>query len=107
MVELAEQAKRNAKAAPAGTAKGRAPRAAGETAPPRRVKEPTPYERVKLQVAEELGLSEKVRVVGWAGLTAAETGRIGGLITRRLRQLGFMLGPGGTLLPLQVRTGGT
>lgn len=66
-------------------------------------KEPTPYERVKLAVAEDLGLGEKVREVGWAGLTAAETGRIGGLITRRLKQMGLMLGPGGTLLPLQVQ----
>ncbi len=42
-------------------------------------------ERMKYEIAQELGLLDKVRSVGWAGLTAKETGRIGGLVGRRLR----------------------
>lgn len=43
-------------------------------------------ERMKYEIAQELGLLDKVRSVGWAGLTAKETGRIGGLVGRRLRK---------------------
>ena len=42
-------------------------------------------ERMKYEIARELGLLERVREVGWAGLTAKETGRIGGLMARRKR----------------------
>ena len=42
-------------------------------------------ERLKYEVAEELGLTERLKRVGWAGLTAGETGRIGGIVARRLR----------------------
>lgn len=41
-------------------------------------------ERVKLEVADSIGLGDKVRAVGWGGLTTKETGRIGGLIGHRL-----------------------
>ncbi|MEA5013958.1 MAG: small, acid-soluble spore protein, alpha/beta type [Candidatus Limiplasma sp.] len=37
-------------------------------------------ERKKYELAQELGLLERVKDVGWAGLSAKETGRIGGLI---------------------------
>lgn len=40
-------------------------------------------ERQKYEIAEELGLSEKVKRCGWSGLTSGETGRIGGIMTRR------------------------
>ena len=43
-------------------------------------------QRMKYEIAEELGLLDKVRRVGWAGLTAQETGRIGGLVGQRRRQ---------------------
>jgi len=43
----------------------------------------TREERMKYEIARELGLLQKVRQVGWAGLSAKETGRIGGLIGRR------------------------
>ena len=36
----------------------------------------------KYEIARELGLLDKVRSVGWAGLTAKETGRIGGLMRK-------------------------
>ncbi len=41
-------------------------------------------ERRKYEIARELGLLNRVREVGWAGLTAKETGRIGGLVGGRL-----------------------
>ncbi len=41
---------------------------------------------MKYEIAEELGLIEKVKNVGWGGLTAKETGRIGGLMTVRRRR---------------------
>ncbi len=40
---------------------------------------------LKYEIAKELGLEEKVNSGGWGGLTAAETGRIGGIITARRR----------------------
>ena len=43
----------------------------------------TRQERMKYEIARELGLIERVREVGWAGLTAKETGRIGGLMKKR------------------------
>lgn len=43
----------------------------------------TREQRMKYEIAQELGLLSKVRQVGWAGLSAKETGRIGGLIGQR------------------------
>lgn len=43
-------------------------------------------ERKKYEIARELGLLERVREVGWAGLSAKETGRIGGLIGQKNRK---------------------
>lgn len=43
-------------------------------------------ERMKYEIARELGLLDKVRRVGWAGLTAQETGRIGGRLSRKNTQ---------------------
>ena len=47
---------------------------------------PTPKERAKYRAAQEAGLLERVMEVGWAGLTAKETGRIGGLVGHKKRQ---------------------
>lgn len=41
--------------------------------------------RRKYETAEALGLTEKLRSVGWAGLSAKEAGRIGG--TMRGKQI--------------------
>ncbi len=38
--------------------------------------------QLKIQATEALGLMEKVREVGWGGLTAKETGSIGGFMSR-------------------------
>jgi len=43
-------------------------------------------ERMKYEIARELGLLDRVREVGWGGLTAKETGRIGGLIGQKKRK---------------------
>lgn len=40
-------------------------------------------ERIKYEIAEELGILDKVLENGWKSLSAKETGRIGGLITGR------------------------
>ncbi|MDD7794007.1 small, acid-soluble spore protein, alpha/beta type [Clostridium sp. 'White wine YQ'] len=44
-------------------------------------------EKIKYEIAEELGLKDKVDEFGWPGLTAEETGRIGGIMTKRKRML--------------------
>lgn len=46
----------------------------------------TPEDIMKYEIANELGLSDKLKEVGWGGLTAKETGRIGGLITVRKKE---------------------
>ena len=38
--------------------------------------------KLKLEIAEELGLMDKVEKGGWKSLTAKESGRIGGLMTK-------------------------
>lgn len=43
----------------------------------------SPENRLKYEIARELGLGDKVNEKGWGGLTTAETGRIGGIITTR------------------------
>lgn len=43
----------------------------------------TPNDILKYEIAGELGLLDKLQEVGWGGLTAKETGRIGGLINVR------------------------
>lgn len=43
----------------------------------------TPEEKLKLEIAEEIGVYDKVIAGGWRTLTAKESGRIGGLMTRR------------------------
>ena len=40
-------------------------------------------EKMKYEIAEELGLLDRVKKDGWKSLTAKETGRIGGLMNKR------------------------
>lgn len=42
-----------------------------------------PQERPKWEVAEELGLFDKVVESGWKALTSKESGRIGGILSAR------------------------
>ena len=43
-------------------------------------------EKLKYEIAEELGLLDQVMKEGWKSLSPKETGRIGGLMTRRRRE---------------------
>ena len=40
---------------------------------------------MKYEIADELGLLEKVNKTGWKSLTSKESGRIGGIMTKRQR----------------------
>ena len=42
--------------------------------------------QMKMEIAEELGLMEKVERMGWKGLTARESGRIGGMMGQRMQE---------------------
>ena len=44
-------------------------------------------DQLKFEIAQELGLDAKVMEGGWRSLTAKESGKIGGLITKRKREL--------------------
>jgi hypothetical protein len=44
-------------------------------------------EKMKFEIAEELGLMDKVEQGGWKSLTAKESGRIGGLMTKRQKEV--------------------
>lgn len=46
-----------------------------------------PHDRLKYEIAEELGLLDKVREGGWKALSSRETGRIGGMISRRRKAM--------------------
>lgn len=50
-------------------------------------KKRTLEDRLKYEIADELGLTDKIKQVGWGGLTAKESGRIGGLITVKKRYI--------------------
>ena len=45
-----------------------------------KMKPPTNHERIKYRAAKEAGLLDRVLEVGWAGLTAKESGKIGGIL---------------------------
>lgn len=47
----------------------------------------TNHDIMKYEIAGELGLIDKVSKEGWAGLTAKEAGRIGGMITSRKKRM--------------------
>ena len=47
----------------------------------------SPQEQLKFEIAKELGLDKKVLEQGWRSLTAKESGRIGGIMTRKKREL--------------------
>lgn len=47
-----------------------------------------PEEKLKYEIAQELGLLDKVLEDGWKALSSKETGRIGGLITKKRREMG-------------------
>jgi len=43
-------------------------------------------DRLKYEIAEELGLLDKVKKDGWKSLTSKESGKIGGIMTKRKKE---------------------
>jgi hypothetical protein len=43
---------------------------------------------LKLEIAGELGLLDKIERLGWSSLSAIEAGRIGGFLAARLKKEG-------------------
>lgn len=58
----------------------------GKKNKPINLQELTDEEKMKYEIAEELGLLDKVMADGWRTLSSKETGRIGGLITKKKRE---------------------
>ena len=52
-----------------------------------RLSELTEEEKMKYEIAEELGLLDKVLKDGWRSLSSKETGKIGGLVTKKRRDM--------------------
>jgi small acid-soluble spore protein F (minor alpha/beta-type SASP) len=50
-------------------------------------KDINPNENLKIESAAELGLMEKVRQLGWENLTAQETGKIGAIVKKKLKNM--------------------
>ncbi|MDD4493209.1 MAG: small, acid-soluble spore protein, alpha/beta type [Eubacteriales bacterium] len=40
-------------------------------------------EQLKYEVADDIGLLDRVRMYGWKSLSAKETGKIGGLMAKK------------------------
>ena len=59
---------------------------AKKTIRPEDIKNMEPEEKIKYEIAEELGLLDKVVESGWRSLSSKETGRIGGLITKKKKE---------------------
>ncbi|KJS87335.1 MAG: hypothetical protein JM58_04625 [Peptococcaceae bacterium BICA1-8] len=58
---------------------------------PRKMKTFYARDILKLEIAEELGLMPKIKFGGgWPELTAEESGRIGGVMTRKMRNWGWL-----------------
>ncbi|WP_035143384.1 small, acid-soluble spore protein, alpha/beta type [Schnuerera ultunensis] len=53
----------------------------------KRKRKETLEDKLKYEIAAKLGLMDKIEKVGWGGLTAKESGKIGGLITVRKREM--------------------
>lgn len=54
---------------------------------PVKLDELTQEEKMKYEIADELGLLDLVLQEGWKSLSSKETGRIGGLMTKRRREM--------------------
>ncbi|MGI5922075.1 MAG: small, acid-soluble spore protein, alpha/beta type [Syntrophomonadaceae bacterium] len=56
---------------------------------PKKKKEPTAKDIMKMEIARELGIWEQVEKEGWESLTNAMCGRVGGIMSKRLREQGI------------------
>ena len=45
-----------------------------------------PEDRMKFELAAEIGLADKVIAGGWRSLTSKESGRLGGMIAKKKRE---------------------
>ena len=45
----------------------------------------TAQDIMKYEIADELGLTDKIKDGGWKNLTAKESGRIGGLMAKKMK----------------------
>ena len=52
-----------------------------------RLSELTEEEKLKYEIAEELGLLDQVLKEGWRSLSSKQTGKIGGLVTKKRREM--------------------
>lgn len=50
-------------------------------------KRPEDWEELKVEIAQELGLWDKVCESGWSGLSAVDSGRLGGVFAARRSRL--------------------
>ncbi len=65
-------------------------------------------DRMKMEVANELGISEKVRSQGWYTMTSADCGRVGGHMVRKMiEQYESSLGGQSTTATTSTATTGT
>lgn len=48
----------------------------------------SPRDELKLEIARELGILEQVERDGWESLSNAVCGKVGGIMSRRLRERG-------------------
>ncbi|MCI8711774.1 MAG: small, acid-soluble spore protein, alpha/beta type [Ruminococcus sp.] len=60
---------------------------AGKKEKPVDLKNLEPEDKLKYEIAEELGLLDRVLADGWRSLSSKETGRIGGMMARRKKVL--------------------
>jgi len=58
----------------------------GNIMPEKKAKPLTENDIMKYEIAEELGLLDKVNSTGWKSLTAKESGRIGGILGKRKKE---------------------
>ncbi|MGN1167454.1 MAG: small, acid-soluble spore protein, alpha/beta type [Lachnospiraceae bacterium] len=54
---------------------------------PIKLDELTKEEKLKYEIAEELGLLDQVMEKGWRSLSSKETGKIGGMIAKRKKMI--------------------
>lgn len=47
----------------------------------------SPREKMKYEIAAELGLMDKINGTGWKSLTARESGKIGGILAKREKDM--------------------
>ena len=50
-------------------------------------KRPEDWEQLKVELAKELGLWETVKKEGWSGLSAEDSGRLGGVFAARKKEI--------------------